>query len=165
MSLLAHLGLALPGSQAVRSPTADARAASNAGGPERKGGGTAPAASQAAREEARKPLAAILTQITALILGGINDDDARNGLNAELAKLQAKVDTADKFKDLKSATKAWQALAVPAQALLDRANKTKELVDWENANYKTLSKPAQAAIAAVPLAAAKAGAAEAVRRY
>ena len=108
------------------------------------------------RDKAREPLAALLTQITALVLGGINDDDARNDINAELAKLQAKVDTADKFKDLKSAAKAWQALTVPAQALLDRANETKKVVDWVNASYKTLSKPVQAAIAAVPLAAAKA---------
>ena len=108
------------------------------------------------RDKAREPLAALLTQITALVLGGINDDDARNDVNAELAKLQAKVDTADKFKDLKSAAKAWQALTVPAQALLDRARETKKVVDWVNASYKTLSKPAQAAIAAVPLAAAKA---------
>jgi len=108
------------------------------------------------RDKAREPLTAILTQITALVLGGIDDDDARNDVNAELARLQAKVDTADKFKDLKSAAKAWQALSVPAQALLDRANETKKVVDAVNATYKTLSKPAQAAIAAVPLAAAKA---------
>jgi hypothetical protein len=158
MSLLQQLGLALkPRSPGGRSPTADARPApGDAHGPGKERTAPAPAADQAKREEARKPLADLLTQITALVLGGIHDDDARNGINAELAKLQAKVDKADKFKDLKSATKAWQALAVPAQALLDRANETKKVVDWENANYKTLAKPAQAAIAAVPLAAAKA---------
>lgn len=106
--------------------------------------------------EARKPLTAILTQITALVLGGINDDDARNRINAELTKLQTKVDTADKLKNPKSAATAWQALTVPAQALLDRATETKKVTDWESANYLPLAKPAQTAIAAVPLAAAKA---------
>ena len=167
MGLLEHLGLALPGSPAVRGPTAGAPGApAGAGGdeddsparergPAKKGMDDPSPADAAKREEARKPLADILTQITALVLGGINDDDARNGINAELSKLQAQVDKADKIKDLKSATKGWQALAAPAQALLDRASKTKELVDWENANYKSLSKPAQAAIAGVTLASAK----------
>ena len=141
MGLLELLGLKSKG-----SPPSPGSAAGSAAAPP----GPSP------RDEARKPLAAILTQITALVLGGINDDDARNRINAELTKLQAKVDTADKFKDLKSAAKAWQALTVPAQALLDRATETKKVTDWVSANYLPLARPAQTAIAAVPLAAAKA---------
>jgi hypothetical protein len=146
MGLLELLGLKSQGSQPPPGSSAGSgSAAGDAAAP--------PDPSQ--RDEARKPLTAILTQITALVLGGINDDDARNRINAELTKLQAKVEMADKFKDPKSAAKAWQALAVPAQALLDRATETKKVTDWVSANYLPLAKPAQTAIAAVPRAAAK----------
>ncbi|MEP6739030.1 MAG: hypothetical protein ABJA61_01540 [Caldimonas sp.] len=156
MSLLDQLGLTLPGSPAARSAKADDRPPSDARGPvDAKGGGDAAPADQAQRDEARKPLADILTQILALVLSG-NDDDARNRINAELTKLQAKVDTADKLKSLKSATTAWKALMVPAQELLARASQTKEVVDWVVDNYRPQAKSAQAAINAVPLATAKA---------
>ena len=41
------------------------------------------------REAARKDIEVTLQQVTALVLGGINDDGLRNGVNASLTKAQA----------------------------------------------------------------------------
>jgi hypothetical protein len=140
MGLFAQLGLKPPAAKA----------------PAKAGPAAAAAADLARRAEAKQPLDAIVNQITALVLGGLDDIDGRDRINAELTKLNARIAKVDAVKDLKTATKLWQALTTPAQELLTRALETKKVVDWVRANYMPMIVPAQAAINGVPLASAKA---------
>jgi hypothetical protein len=104
---------------------------------------------------ARGEVEAARMQISALVLGGIQDVDTRDLINSELAKFQAAFDKADAAKDMAAREKAFTALKVPAQALLARAQSARQLSDWVIANYMPLIVPAQAAIGQVPLAQAR----------
>src|SRR5204862_4389992 len=99
--------------------------------------------------DARADVDAILSQITVLVLGGINDDAARKAVNAELGKLKAAFAKADKLASPKAQTTAFNALLGPAQALLARADGARNAEEWVQGNVTPLIAPAQAGIAAL----------------
>ena len=105
------------------------------------------------REAARKDIEVTLQQVTALVLGGINDDGLRNGVNASLTKAQADFAKADKIADLAKSEKALLDLKPAALALLARAEKAKGATDWLNDTWKPLLAKVNAAVAAIAAAA------------
>ena len=107
-------------------------------------------------EAARKEIEVGLGQVTALVLGGINDDGLRNEVNASLTKAQADFDKAAAIVDLAKGEKALLALKPAALALLARAEKAKGATDWLNDVYKPLLAKVNAAVAAIGAAAPRA---------
>lgn len=157
MSLLITLGLkpkkTLPGvAGAVAESGDDAPAPARAAG-----GGSADKAKNPSRQDRdkrelsdlRADIDAIVAQITALVLGGIADDAGRKRVNEDLGKLKAVLAKAGKIADPKAATKAFGAALGPAQALLARAQGTKEAVDVVQAKLTPLLVPARAGLAAL----------------
>ncbi|MGZ5714420.1 MAG: hypothetical protein ACXWIG_09720 [Caldimonas sp.] len=108
------------------------------------------------REAARKEIEVTLQQVTALVLGGIDDDALRNQVNAELGKAQADFAKADKIADLAKGEKALLALKPAATALLERAEKAKGVTDWLSATWRPLLAKANATVAAVAVDALRA---------
>lgn len=101
------------------------------------------------RETARKEVEVALGQVTALVLGGINDDALRNQVNDQLTKLQADFAKADKIADLAQGEKALVALKPTVLALLNRAEKAKGVTDWLGSTWQPLLAKANTAVAAV----------------
>ncbi|GEM_PF-3839229 len=102
--------------------------------------------------DARADVDAVVQQITALVLGGINDDAARKKINDELTKLKANVATAAKIADPKAAVTAYNALLTKAQDLRARADQTQFAVDFSQATLAPQLATAQTAINAAPAA-------------
>ncbi len=103
--------------------------------------------------DARADLAAVLSQITAIVLGGFNDDAARKQINDELGKLRAAEARAGKIADPKSAVTALAAVRAQAEELRARADRTKDALDWAEANVVPALVAAQIAVAALAPAA------------
>lgn len=108
------------------------------------------------REAARKDIDVTLGQVTALVLGGINDDGLRNEVDAALTKAQADFAKADKIVDLAQGEKALLALKPAALALLARAEKAKGATDWLNDTWKPLLAQVNAAVGAIAAPAPRA---------
>jgi hypothetical protein len=108
------------------------------------------------REAARKDIEVTLGQVTALVLGGINDDGLRNVVNTGLTKAQADFAKADKIADLAKSEKALLDLKPAALALLARAEKAKGVTDWLNDTWKPLLAKTNLAVAAIAAAAPRA---------
>ncbi|MBX3608196.1 MAG: hypothetical protein KF788_23185, partial [Piscinibacter sp.] len=102
--------------------------------------------------DSRADVQAVLSDITALVLGGLQDDKVRKSVNDELGKLQAAFVKAGKLADPKSATTAYQALLGPAQALRQRAQGAKDALDLAGDKLAPQVAQAQAALAALPAA-------------
>lgn len=132
-------------------------AAEGAGGGAKPGPGAAPAKPDAgaARDEQRKTADAVLSQITALVLGAINDDALRKLINDELGKLKAGFDHADKLGDAHTAEAGFRAVKVKADALLERANTARAISDWVQATLQPAQTRAKDAVAALTLPAAQ----------
>lgn len=102
--------------------------------------------------DTRADVDAVLSQVTALVLGGISDDKARQAVNGELGKLKAAFAKAGKLADPKAATAAYNALLAPAQALRQRAQGAKDALDLAGEQLAPQAAQAQAAIATLPAA-------------
>jgi hypothetical protein len=148
VGLLKALGLQARPVDAPRSaaPASDTDPAAE--GPSAPAGPDAADAIAREASDARADVDAVLSQITALVLGGITDDAARRSVNAELAKLKAAFAKADKFKGRK-ATAAFNALLGPAQDLRARADRTKDAGEWVQAHVAPMLAPVQAGIDAM----------------
>lgn len=100
--------------------------------------------------DARADVDAVVSQITALVLGGITEDAPRKRIDDELTKLKLAVDKAGKTADPKAALTAFKAVLAAAETLLARAQGTQYAVDLSQANLVPLLAPTQAAIAGLP---------------
>jgi hypothetical protein len=108
------------------------------------------------RETARAETDAVLSQVTALVLGGIVDDALRKAINDKLAVVKAGFDKADQMPDAKNATAGFRAVKVKADALLVQAQAAKDLADFLAAQWAPAAKAAADAVAALTAAGAKA---------
>ena len=99
--------------------------------------------------DARAELAAVLSQISAIVLGGFSDDAARKRINDELGKLKAAEARAGKIADPKSAVTALAAVRVQAEDLRARADRTKDALDWAEAHIAPALAAAQTAVVAL----------------
>lgn len=104
---------------------------------------------------AKAEVDATLTQITALVLGGISAPAARDKINVDLKKLQAVVDKAAKTKDPKPALAAYNAAKPAARDLLGKAQAAAGAPQWAEGQLKPLLDAAKAAIAAIAAATPK----------
>ncbi len=104
---------------------------------------------------ARAEVEATLTQITALVLGGISDPVGRDKINVELKKQQAAAEKAVKTKDAKPALATWNALKPATRDLLGRAQATAGAPQWAEGQLKPLLDAVKAAVAAIPAPAPK----------
>lgn len=107
------------------------------------------------RDTERASTDGVLSQITALVLGGIGDDTLRNQVNEELGKLKASFEKAEKIADAKTAEAGFRAVRVKADALLVRAQQTKTVADWLAGTLAPVQARAKSAVAALGLPAAK----------
>lgn len=107
------------------------------------------------REAARKEIEVRLGQVTALVLGGINDDGLRNQVNTELKKAQAAYEKADKLHDLVAAEKAFVAQKAGVLALLARAEKAKQVTDLLGDRWRPQLAKSRAAVGALVAVAAR----------
>jgi hypothetical protein len=107
------------------------------------------------REAARKEIDVTLGQVTALVLGGINDDGLRDTVNKALKTQQAAFAKADKIADPAASEKALLALKPAALALLARAEKAKAVTDFVGDTWQPLLAKAKAAVGAVGTASAQ----------
>ena len=98
---------------------------------------------------ARADVEAVVSQITLLVLGGLNDDAIRKRINADFDKLKATQAKANKITDPKAALTALNAALSDAQNLLTRAQGTKDALDLSEANIAPVTAIAQAAISAM----------------
>lgn len=98
---------------------------------------------------------AMLSQVTALVLGAIAADAPRTAINAQLTKLQANVDKAKKFADPKQAMAAWNALKPAAGDLVGKAEAAAGADKWSDGQLKPLLDAAKTAIDALAAAGPK----------
>jgi hypothetical protein len=104
---------------------------------------------------AKAEVDATMTQITALVLGGINDPAARDKVNVELKKLQVVVEKAGKTKDSKPALAAYNAIKPAARDLLGKAQAAAGAPQWAEGQLKPLLDAAKSGVAAVAAATPK----------
>ena len=102
--------------------------------------------------DARAEVEAMVSQVTALVLGGINADEPRNRINAELTKLRAAVAKAAQVSDPKAAMKGWNAVKPAARDLLGKAEAAAGAVNWADGQLKPLIAPTRAAVDALAAA-------------
>ncbi|MGZ5238935.1 MAG: hypothetical protein ACXWCN_02350 [Caldimonas sp.] len=114
-------------------------------------------ADQARRDvaAAKAEVDALMTQITALVLGGISAPGPRDKINVELKKLAAVVDKAAKTKDAKPALAAYNAVKPAARDLLGKAQAAAGAPQWAEGQLKPLLDAVKAAIAGIAAPAPK----------
>ena len=81
------------------------------------------------------------------MVGGIKEDGPRKRIDDDLTKLKAAVAKAKQPAPAAVATKALSAVLAAAEALRGRADRTKDAVDWAQANLGPLDAPTAAGIA------------------
>ncbi|MEP7302962.1 MAG: hypothetical protein ABI699_15725, partial [Caldimonas sp.] len=104
---------------------------------------------------AKAEVDATMTQITALVLGGITAPGPRDAVNVDLKKLQVIVEKAAKTKDAKPALAAYNAIKPAARALLGKAQAAAGAPMWAEGQLKPLLDAARTAIAGIAGAAPK----------
>ena len=104
---------------------------------------------------AKAEVDATMAQITALVLGGINDPAARDKVNVDLKKLQVVVEKAAKTKDPKQVLAAFNAVKPAARDLLGKAQAAAGAPQWAEGQLKPLLDAARTAIAAIAAATPK----------
>ena len=102
--------------------------------------------------DAQAEVEALVSQVTALVLGGINADEPRNRIDAELTKLKAAVAKAAKVSAAAVAMKAWNALKPAARDLVSKAEAAAGAVTWADGQLRPLIAPTRAAIDALATA-------------
>ena len=88
--------------------------------------------------QARAAADAQLGQITALVLGALGTADVRDKINAELKKLQAGLEKADKLGSAAARLKAYEAIKAAADALHERAENADTSEDFAGKDLEPL---------------------------
>ncbi|MFN0185267.1 MAG: hypothetical protein ACKVQR_15760, partial [Aquabacterium sp.] len=135
----------------VGAPTTDGGSGADAAGGK---GGSAEGSSDASagpRDQAQE----LLSQITALVLGGLENDAARKSLNAELKKLQAGFDKAARAGKAAAQDKAYAAVRDAAARVLERAQVTNTGEDFAAAKLEPLFAQAAKSVTGLPTGRAR----------
>ncbi len=152
MSLLQALGLAaLPAPAGLADAEGEPAKAGESGKAAGRakggaGGGETPL-------DIKADVAAALQQVLDLVLGGIQDDEARTAVNDQYGKLKAAFDKADKLGSTKAKVTAYEAILAPAQDLRAKADGIRYAFDLWEGNGKALVAPARTATGKLPDAA------------
>jgi hypothetical protein len=105
--------------------------------------------------DAQAEVEAMVSQVTALVLGGITADGPRKIINDELTRLKASVAKAAKVAVPKAAMAAWNAVKPAARSLIGRAEAAAGASYWADGQLKPLIEPVKTAIAGLAAAGPK----------